>query len=43
MWAVSDKETGLIIRYDFNYIYSVDSISGYEVELVGSPCDEWRE
>ena len=43
MWAVSDKETGLIIRYDFNNISSDYSISGYEVELVGSPCDEWRE
>nr|DAO08724.1 MAG TPA: hypothetical protein [Caudoviricetes sp.] len=43
MWAISDKETGLIVRYDFNNIASDYSVSGYETKLIGSPCDEWRE
>ncbi len=42
MWEVKDKESNLIVRYDFNTLdeYSVD---GYTVTLVGTPCDEWRE
>ena len=42
MWEVKDKESNLIVRYDFNTLneYSVD---GYVVTLVGTPCDEWRE
>ena len=43
MWAVRDSETGLLIRYDFNQISSDYAVAGYEVELVGIPCDEWRE
>lgn len=43
MWAISDKETGLIVRYDFNNIASDYSVSGYKTKLIGSPCDEWRE
>ena len=43
MWAVRDSETGLLIRYDFNQISSDYTVAGYEVELVGIPCDEWRE
>ena len=43
MWAVRDSETGLLIRYDFNQISSNYAVAGYEVELVGIPCDEWRE
>ena len=43
MWAVIDEETGLIIRYDFNNQASDYSVSGYKAELIGSPCDEWRE
>ena len=43
MWAVRDSETGLLIRYDFNQISSDYTVAGYEVELVGVPCDEWRE
>lgn len=43
MWAVKDSETGLLIRYDFNQISSDYAVAGYEVELVGIPCDEWRE
>lgn len=43
MWAVRDGETGLLIRYDFNQISSDYAVEGYEVELVGIPCDEWRE
>lgn len=42
MWEVKDKESNLIVRYDFNTLddYSVDD---YTVTLVGTPCDEWRE
>lgn len=43
MWAIVDEETGLIVRYDFNNQASDYSISGYKTELIGSPCDEWRE
>ena len=43
MWAVKDSETGLLIRYDFNQIGSDYAVAGYEVELVGIPCTEWRE
>lgn len=43
MWAVKDNETGLLIRYDFNQISSDYAVAGYEVELVGIPCTEWRE
>lgn len=43
MWAVRDSETGLLIRYDLNQISSDYAVAGYEVELVGIPCDEWRE
>lgn len=42
MWEIKDKETGLIIRYDFNY-QSNYSVPGYEVTCVGIPCEEWRE
>lgn len=42
MWEVKDKESNLIVRYDFNTLddYSVDD---YTVTLIGTPCDEWRE
>ena len=43
MWAVKDSGTGLLIRYDFNQISSDYAVAGYEVELVGIPCTEWRE
>ena len=43
MWAVKDSETGLLIRYDFNQISSGYTVEGYEAELVGIPCTEWRE
>lgn len=43
MWAIVDEETGLIVRYDFNNQASDYSVSGYKTELIGSPCDEWRE
>lgn len=43
MWAVIDEETGLIIRYDFNNQASDYSVDRYKTELIGSPCDEWRE
>lgn len=43
MWAVVDEGTGLIVRYDFNNQASNYSVSGYKTELIGSPCDEWRE
>lgn len=42
MWEIKDKDSGFIVRYDLtdSSDYSVDD---YEVTLVGSPCDEWRE
>lgn len=42
MWEVKNKESNLIVRYDFNTLddYSVDD---YTVTLIGTPCDEWRE
>ena len=43
MWAIIDEETGLIVRYDFNNQASNYFVSGYKTELIGSPCDEWRE
>lgn len=43
MWTVKDSETGLLIRYDFNQISSSYTVEGYETELVGIPCSEWRE
>lgn len=43
MWKVSDKETKLIIRYDFNDIADGYTVSGYKTELISTPCDEWRE
>lgn len=42
MWEVKDKESNLIVRYDFNTIDDY-SVEGYTVTLVGTPCDEWRE
>lgn len=43
MWAIVDEETGLIVRYDFNNQTSDYSVDRYKTELIGSPCDEWRE
>lgn len=43
MWAVKDNKTGLLIRYDFNQVSSNYTVEGYETELVGIPCAEWRE
>ena len=44
MWEVKDTETGLIIRYEFTYTNNKPSVEeGYEVKLIGIPCDEWRE
>lgn len=43
MWAIVDEETGLIVRYDFNNQASDYSVDRYKAELIGSPCDEWRE
>lgn len=42
MWEVKDKESNLIVRYDFNTLNEY-SVEGYTVTLVGTPCDEWRE
>lgn len=42
MWSVKDKDTGLIIRYDFTNS-AINEQSDYLVELIGVPCDEWRE
>lgn len=43
MWSVSDEETGLIIRYDFNNQGDGYTVPGYKTTLIGTPCDEWRE
>lgn len=43
MWSVSDKETGLIIRYDFNDQGDGYTVPGYKTTLISIPCDEWRE
>lgn len=42
MWEIKDKNTKLIVRYDFNDTDDY-KLSDYEATLVGSPCDEWRE
>lgn len=42
MWLVKDEETGLLVRYDFTNGNN-HSVDGYATELVGIPCDEWRE
>ena len=43
MWSVSDEETGLIIRYDFNDQNDGYAVPGYKTTLISTPCDEWRE
>lgn len=43
MWSVSDEETGLIIRYDFNDQNNGYTVPGYKTTLISTPCDEWRE
>lgn len=43
MWSVSDEETGLIIRYDFNDQSNEYTVPGYKTTLISIPCDEWRE
>lgn len=43
MWSVSDEETGLIIRYDFNNQGDGYTVPGYKTTLISIPCDEWRE
>lgn len=41
MWALRQNNT--IVRYEFTYNSGAPSASGYEVILVGKPCQEWRE
>lgn len=43
MWSVSDEETGLIIRYDFNDQSDGYAVPGYKTTLISIPCEEWRE
>lgn len=43
MWSVSDEETGLIIRYDFNDQSGDYTVPGYKTTLISTPCEEWRE
>ena len=43
MWQISDEDSGLIVRYDFNDIESGYEVSGYKATLISIPCDEWRE
>ena len=40
MWAIKDKETNRIIRYEYTNNNIAPSASA---ELIGKPCDEWRE
>lgn len=42
MWELRDKETNLIIRYEFTTGSSYVN-DNYEVKLIATPCDEWRE
>lgn len=43
MWEIKSKEDNLIVRYDFTDESAYSPIDGYDVTLVGIPCDEWRE
>lgn len=43
MWEIKDKESGLIARYDFTLTEVPPRADGFEVTMVGTPCDEWRE
>lgn len=43
MWEIKDKDTGLIVRYDFNNQSEGYAAGSYEATLIGTPCDEWRE
>lgn len=42
MWEIRDKETNLIIRYEFTEQNSLPS-GNYTKKLVSTPCNEWRE
>lgn len=44
MWELKDKETGLIVRYEFTQDDQPPAVEeNYEITLVGGQCDEWRE
>lgn len=43
MWEISDEDSGLIVRYDFNDIDEGYSVAGYKTTLISIPCNEWRE
>lgn len=43
MWKIEDKESNLIVRYDFNDSADGYTVDGYTATLIGIPCNEWRE
>lgn len=43
MWQISDEQTGLVVRYDFNDVEKGYVARGYKTTLISIPCDEWRE
>lgn len=40
-YKITDSRTGLILRYEGRFSNDREGVSGYE--LIGLPCDEWRE
>lgn len=43
MWQISDEQTGLVVRYDFNDVEKGYVARGYKTTLISIPCNEWRE
>lgn len=43
MWKIEDKESNLIVRYDFNDSADGYTVDGYTTTLISIPCNEWRE
>ena len=43
MWKIEDKESNLIVRYDFNDSADGYTVDGYTATLISIPCNEWRE
>lgn len=43
MWQISDEQTGLVVRYDFNDVEKGYIARGYKTTLISIPCNEWRE
>lgn len=43
MWEIKDKETNLIVRYDFTDSDTIEEERQYEKKLISIPSQEWRE